>query len=757
MLALDSTIGCIEVSESEVVDIYRSSPITRSSDKRPETMEAYLCAIRRKTLVKVYLSLVVNDHRIYVYTTPGKGRSEQEYPREVEKALSYARAMGFAPERVDLSYSPAMREVVVRNTKVLRLPGTKGTGNLKHGLAGAPVLPILHKSEFEAPEAPAAIPSPVAVPVPIPVPVPVSAIDPSTPPAAAPSKAPTDAPVGSPAAARAAEGTETAELGIALARLQHEQRTLATERDVLTKQLQQLAAQQSEAANQLAAARKSLEELAGERDALLSRQRQADELMAAKDTEISELQKQADGFTLELETAANRNAEISRERDAMVENLAQARQDIAKLCAERDAALAGVGSVTQQHREAATQLDETRQELGRTSDEAARALQQIEALEASVRKQEGELASLRKELAGVMSERDAALQRLASEDGSKGSAEADLERLRQELERVGDERDAALARLAASEELQRSAADGESARLRQELERMGAERDAALQRVAVLEEGQVAARVEKSGHEPEWMRARQSPPEPMEEITSAPPPGRGDEPARPRQGEELFTGRILPGLQDALEPLPAFTESTLPPFADLQAPPLLGHPWDTAADADEIPAATETAGDFSFGGQETSFVPLGELQDGFFSAGDDAAPVRFLLETGLDAIECPAAENVLELHQSINNAYLSPEGTGGQESCQGYICCLSKGEGKRVFAAIYGTKSHRTRVYLPESQPQDDDSYARTVRGAISFAEEVGLMMERVPLEATGPKRRDRLKRCPALRLAETK
>jgi len=148
---------------------------------------------------------------------------------------------------------------------------------------------------------------------------------------------------------------------------------------------------------------------------------------------------------------------------------------------------------------------------------------------------------------------------------------------------------------------------------------------------------------------------------------------------------------------------------------------------------------------------------LGELQGDFFSASDDdSTPVRFHLEPELQAIEYLSPDDVLELHHSINSAYLSPEGMG-QESCQGYICCLKKGGETEVFAAIHGTQSGRTRVYLPEGQPQDADAYARTLRGAISFAEEVGLMMEPVLLDSSDKSRKERLKRCPALRMAEKK
>jgi hypothetical protein len=49
-------------------------------------------------------------------------------------------------------------------------------------------------------------------------------------------------------------------------------------------------------------------------------------------------------------------------------------------------------------------------------------------------------------------------------------------------------------------------------------------------------------------------------------------------------------------------------------------------------------------------------------------------------------------------------------------------------------------------------QPEDEQSYARTIRGAISFAEEVGLMMDPVKLGASSLQQQECLTRCPVLR-----
>ena len=150
-------------------------------------------------------------------------------------------------------------------------------------------------------------------------------------------------------------------------------------------------------------------------------------------------------------------------------------------------------------------------------------------------------------------------------------------------------------------------------------------------------------------------------------------------------------------------------------------------------------------------------TPFGDLNDDFFSPADDeTAPGRFLLHAGMSTIEYFRPDEVVELHQSINNAYLSPAGKG-QESCQGYICGLKREGSMQVLAAILGLQSGQTSVYLPEVQPEDESAYARIVKEAISFAEEVGLMMEPVQLGSSALQLNECLKRCPVLKNAERK
>ncbi|WP_136514711.1 coiled-coil domain-containing protein [Geomonas edaphica] len=691
MLALDSTIGCIEVAESEVLDLFRSAPVTRSSSpgSRPESMEAHVCALRKKTLVKVYLAFVVNDRKVFVYTTSGKGTSEAEYSRDLEEALECAKGMGFSPERVDLSYSPAMREVVVRNSKILRLPGAKGAAALKQGLAGAPTLPIAQKTLVKDTPQSTTPPSTLLSPT-IPVP-----------PASRP------------------EASEPVNQSKTEASKAHQ--ALLAERDTLNTQLQQLSFQRQQDAEELSTARKACAALTAEKEAILSQARQAEEELRAKEVQTARALNEAADLATRLDELTRQHARTEHEHEAMVENLAQARQDLAQLAEERETALESERKVGALQRETAAKLEEAHREIARLRRESEDASQRLTTLTQEKEALDQEFAELHRVLSEARAEQDAAQERAAVPEEQKATAEAGSEDLRGEIQRLGNERDDALRHAAASEE-KLSFTETELADLRRELERVQAERDQALRPTA-------APHVEESPAD-NW---------PYRPHIESP---------KVQQKDEGTRQVPLP-----LPPNPAFSEVVR--FEEFDVPQQREHDW--SASHPSSGASTDADPEFPPPGQEEPFfLPLGELAGGGFASGaDDGAPVLFILESGLSVIEVRSAEDVLELHQSINNAYLSPEGTGGQENCRGYICCLRKGETKEVFAAIYGTQSKRTRVYLPEEQPHDDDSYARTVRGAICFTEDVGLMMEPVPLDASPAKRVERLKRCPALRLKE--
>jgi hypothetical protein len=146
---------------------------------------------------------------------------------------------------------------------------------------------------------------------------------------------------------------------------------------------------------------------------------------------------------------------------------------------------------------------------------------------------------------------------------------------------------------------------------------------------------------------------------------------------------------------------------------------------------------------------------IGDENDAFFSASAKSsdAPVLFLLQKGVAALEYRVAEEVVELHQSINFTYVSPEGRG-QESCKGYVFYLKREGVPRIFAALCGVESGNTWIYAPDEQPETDEDASRYLQSGLDFAEEVGLLMEPLIPAPSQPQHLRVISSCPVLRAA---
>ena len=740
MLALDSTIGCFEASESEVLDLYRSAPVvtTSGSGSKPSSLEAYVCAIKKKTQVKVYLAFVADDRRIYVYTDPGKPKNDESHQHRVEDALAVARSMGFSPEPVDLNYSPAMRGVVLRNIKILRPPGGKVNAILKHGASGAPTLPIAKKPDpaQQQKQQTTRTAAPCAATPPVPVNPPITAAIPAA--APVPSPQPTPEPK---------DKEQEMHARSALSQLKKELQAVVAERDAQSVQLRQLTALQQVTTAELAGAREECVRVTVERDGLAQCKKQLDGVVAEKDAlaqnlrelealhqaaaaeltgsredcarltaqrdtlaqaahgaekasgDLASLQKQIAEPSRQGDEASRRNLELGAESAALAESLARANQEVEKVVAERDAALEHAERLASESHETCAQSEAVRSELASFSAEKESALIRVEVLEQQKAEAEGESAALRGELEPLRAEKERTQVRVEVLEQQRAAAENELVALRSELASFSAEKESAQVRVEVLEQ-QRAAAEGESAVLRGESALLVDDREKLL-----------------------------------EKRTKRPQPGAAPLDAAPPAKAPLDNtdGRLTPELQ----PTDASTATER---------------WTGRAELACSAAQSEEGAGTCTALEGPELTPFADLQGDFFSAADDdPSPGRFLLHADLTAIEYLCPDEVVELHQSTNKAYLSPDGKG-QESCRGYICGLRKDSSLLVFAAIFGMQSGRTRVYLPEVQPEDEHAYARTVQGAISFAEEVGLMMEPVKLGSTPLQLHECLKRCPVLR-----
>lgn len=128
MFRLDPSVHYIETSEKDVADVYRSvSEVTVAPGDLPaEPYEACVCAIKTASGEMAYVALIPAAKKEALIYTPDESISKGKAAAEiVDEALAFAKSLGFTMEKVNLNYSRALREVILRNIRIIRLQEKK--------------------------------------------------------------------------------------------------------------------------------------------------------------------------------------------------------------------------------------------------------------------------------------------------------------------------------------------------------------------------------------------------------------------------------------------------------------------------------------------------------------------------------------------------------------------------------------------------------------------------------------------------------
>lgn len=700
MFILDTSLPCIEAEEADVIEIHRSAePVSVSpGDRAPRPCNAFVCAIRQQEAVRVYVALEQADRKGSFIYRPDESSAKEPPERLVGEALSFASSLGFAMQEVNLKYSKAMREVVIRDVRVIRRPA--GPRMMDEAVVG------------KAPPEPA--PSGQAA----------SARDEEV--------KPEKGRAGRAEAMQAEADWLVAEKAAA-------EKAWSELRDRLSAEIERLGKEKEEfgreAAAQEALLRAEVERLAGERK---REERESDDRLAP-------LKKEAERLTKELESLkrkaapqrallekeiAGLEAEKGRVGEAAAREETRLRGELESLRAELERLAAGKAEAERSGAERSEALQGEIAGLTAAKAEAeAAAAARIGELEAEVRRVAAERAEEEARAAADIADLEDLVGRLAAEreTARKGAIDR-LARLVAEAELISAEKEAverviAVKGSGAAEVLAKS--EAELVALRSEVVRLASAK--------ALAEQTATARIAGLQAEVERLSAQQGSQAAGRRVTREP--------------------AIVPSLHR-----PAVEEPS-PPLAKEEPPgpaaAVLGAGstavWDEEVEAAagtvrEGEAGGEVVDPFAFMGGEEEFVSFGAPGEG----GASGPAAAFRLRKDLDCIEYGAPEEVIELHHALNMVNISPEGHAPQ-TCGAYICALRRGERYRVFVAWLLTADRKTHVYAPEKQPANAQECTKAVRDAFVFVETVGFMMDSVRLSTDLEKRARALAKIPVL------
>lgn len=122
--SLDRTRSFIKIDEPDLISIYRSIfPILLADYSQGDLCDAFICAAREDNLLRVYIGL--HDSQLksnLVFVTDPVVFDKKNTAILIKEAETFLTNIGFSMELINMEFSPAIREVIMRDMKVMREP-----------------------------------------------------------------------------------------------------------------------------------------------------------------------------------------------------------------------------------------------------------------------------------------------------------------------------------------------------------------------------------------------------------------------------------------------------------------------------------------------------------------------------------------------------------------------------------------------------------------------------------------------------------
>jgi hypothetical protein len=121
MFHIDGKLRGIELGNKEdLVELHESINMLQIAPTgfSPQKCSAYVCAIRRQNVTRVYIALYLTESKaVQVYVTAG-GKMTPASEDALREAVMFAETVGFMMDRVDIGTSQAERDQVLKGIPV---------------------------------------------------------------------------------------------------------------------------------------------------------------------------------------------------------------------------------------------------------------------------------------------------------------------------------------------------------------------------------------------------------------------------------------------------------------------------------------------------------------------------------------------------------------------------------------------------------------------------------------------------------------
>jgi len=123
--AINPSLNHINIPAACIDAFYRSTSEIPLPDARfrGRPCEAFICISKIEKTVKAYVAILDNGLKsVLVYTSDYEAVNPADYPKVTAQAEEFLKTMGFTMEPVNLEFSPAMKEVIIKGFRVMRPP-----------------------------------------------------------------------------------------------------------------------------------------------------------------------------------------------------------------------------------------------------------------------------------------------------------------------------------------------------------------------------------------------------------------------------------------------------------------------------------------------------------------------------------------------------------------------------------------------------------------------------------------------------------